>query len=412
MSMKARQSNRVSWSTIAAITLLLESGSATAANPALQDLFFAACENPLGALAERCAETQFAAGNLSTDSESSLNPSQALAGTSLANREVLARERGGPANAASAPAARLELGRFSLVASASRGWEDRNRPTDPERERSYEADSTAAELGADYRLNDRAVIGAIAVWQRRELDFDAAPLGVNFTPAPTAGTVDSDSLGLVAFLALSGESGGYLDLSVGYESGERDQTRYSVFQESTRVVPQTLSVVTASTDTQSLWAGADAGWLISRGAWEFGVNGGLTFMDSEADSFEERDRSTAGLAMRYSSSSQQTLVAAFGGSAARAIATDFGVLLPYARVTLYNSLDDERVELRTSYLLDAGENTLDLAGETPDDLFVVASVGISTVLPHGLTPYLDVSYWAGYDDIDRLSVVIGLRREL
>ena len=61
----------------AALALLLAT-SGQAANAPLQDLFFAACVNPQANLAVRCAQTTGGLGDLSSDSESSLNPSQGL----------------------------------------------------------------------------------------------------------------------------------------------------------------------------------------------------------------------------------------------------------------------------------------------------------------------------------------------
>src|SRR6185295_9271792 len=83
----------------AAGSLLLTGTQALAANAEFQNFLFTVCAAPSGTLATRCGETTGATGNVSGDSESSLNPSQAL-GSNLPAvgvaqaRSKQARERG------------------------------------------------------------------------------------------------------------------------------------------------------------------------------------------------------------------------------------------------------------------------------------------------------------------------------
>jgi uncharacterized protein YhjY with autotransporter beta-barrel domain len=117
------------------------------------------------------------------------------------------------------------------------------------------------------------------------------------------------------------------------------------------------------------------------------------------------------MAMRFSSGDQQSLVGTLGFQMQRAVNTDLCVLLPYLRVHYAHEFEDDPVDLRTSYVLDASAS-LPLSADEPDTSYITASVGVSTVFPFGWMPFLDVSYWAGYDDLDRLRVQAGLRKEL
>ena len=84
---------RVSLTTAAvAIGAALQIGSqdAMAANPVFQDFVFAnLCTNPTGALNDRCTEWVGTVGDLSGDSESSLNPSQSLSNNHTALERAL-----------------------------------------------------------------------------------------------------------------------------------------------------------------------------------------------------------------------------------------------------------------------------------------------------------------------------------
>ncbi|MFT5482877.1 MAG: hypothetical protein ACI9GW_001532 [Halieaceae bacterium] len=400
---------------VLAITLLVV-GNVHAANPELQDLFFAACVNPSAALAARCAETDSALGNLSGDSESSLNPSQSLSGNQVALRAALSRSEEARTRAEGTTntdeSVRMDIGKFSLLFNVGRTWEELDRTQDRDEERGYDADSDTLEVGFDYRLSNSSVIGLQIVSSRTDLEFERESLGRNFTPASDAGEIQSDTLGVTAFLAFGLGEQGYMDISLGMQSGEADYQRNSVFQESNRVVGQTNSLVKGSADTDTTWASINAGWQIPVESWSFGIQGGLTFSDSEVDSFVERDTSGSGLAMRFSGSNQQSLVGTLGLRLQRAISTESGVIIPYASVTYGYEFEDDANDMRAGYVLDASANSFQLSGDKPDSGFVTSSIGISTVFANGWMPFLDISYWSGYEDLDRLGVRAGLRKEL
>ena len=397
------------------LALILSSLSAHATNPELQALFFSACQNPTQALAARCAETTGGTGNLSGDSETSLNPSQPLSGNLTALRSALTQAeqaRGRSEDQGIGNGARVEIGRWSLLANYGHTWEERDRTQDVDNERGFDADTDSIDAGFDYRLSDSSVVGAMLSYERMELDFDSTNPGVNFTPGSSSGSIESDSLGIMAFASFGFGSGGYLDLSAGYRSGENDYRRDSVFQESTRQVQQTNSITRGSADTEETWASANVGWQIPVESWSFGIYGGLTYSDSEIDAFDERDQSGSGLAMRFGKTDQQSLIGTLGVRVQRAFSISAGVLVPYARVDYSHEFEDDPLSLRTGYLLDAGASTLQLASDDPDTDFYIAGLGLSSIFANGWMPYIDVSYWGAYEDLDRLRLQIGLRKEL
>jgi uncharacterized protein YhjY with autotransporter beta-barrel domain len=398
-----------------AITLLLLSLPVTATNFELQELFFAACVNPTAELAERCGETDDGEGNLSGDSESSLNPSQALSGNQLLLRSALmhsenARDRS--REGSTGEGARVDMGRFSLLANIGYTWEERDREQDLDEERGYEADTRGADIGFDYRLSDSSTIGVMITWEDTKLDFDRENDGRNFTPAPIAGRINGDRLGITGFASLGLGERGYTDLSLGYRGGENEYERYSVFQESNRVVEQTNSFVRGKADISEFWASANAGWTFVRGAWSFDLHGGLTWTNVDVDSFDERDDSSTGLAMRISVDDQTSLVGTLGGRVQYAISTSSGVWLPYLKVDYAHEFEGELTVLNAGYLQDASSNTLTITGDKFEKNYFIAAAGLMTVLPNGWMPYVDVSYWAGYEDLERTRVQIGLRKEL
>lgn len=133
-------------------------GTAQAANLAFQDFFTAVCATAnTGALATRCSQTAGGTGNVSGDSESSLNPTQGLSynqsplaaalsrGKESRQRDDAQRDAGSNADA------KVEMGKFSLLFHAQGGSVEREVQSDLER--AFEADERGAEAGFDYRVS-------------------------------------------------------------------------------------------------------------------------------------------------------------------------------------------------------------------------------------------------------------------
>ena len=165
-----------------------------AANAEFQDFFFDVCGAPSGALATRCAETTAGLGNLSGDSESSLNPSQnlshnqSLVGSAVA-RSKEARERGEKLREGEdgdGSAAQVAAGPWSLLLNVRGSWFESDGNSATDRERDLEGDSHAAEIGVDYRASERVVLGALLGLERTDYEYAAENPGVNFTPASIA----------------------------------------------------------------------------------------------------------------------------------------------------------------------------------------------------------------------------------
>lgn len=388
-----------------------------AANPAFQSYFFSVCTNPSGALAARCAETPGATGNLSGDSESSLNPSQTLTagdGGLAAARAASeqARDRAERARAGDDDANAVQVGPFSLLVNARGTFAESDRTVDVDAERGYEADAWGAELGLDYRLNDAVVIGALVIWETADTEFDAENPGVNFVPQENAGEIDSDRLGLTAFASFDVSERSYLELSVGYLSGEHDVTRNSVFQESGRTVPQTNVRTSADVDGTDLFASAYWGYLGEWDGWSFGPYLGLLYGRSETDSYAERDLTGSGLALAVDDYERDSLLATAGLRIAHGISFDAGILLPELRVEYAHEFDRDAETALTAFLLDAGENVYALEGDDPDRDYFNVGAGLVFLLPNGWMPFVDYQTTLGLDDFEQWRVTAGLRREL
>lgn len=404
----------------AATGMLLTSAGAEAANAEFQNFFFDVCSAPSGALATRCSETTAGLGNLSGDSESSLNPSQNLGhnqspvSAALA-RSTEARERGEQLregeDGGDGSAVQVAAGPWSLLVNVRGTWFERdgNGASDPERD--FDGDSLAAEIGVDYRLSNRVVLGALLGLERTDYEFDAENPGVNFTPASIAGDAESDNLYVTLFGSWAVGGRGFIELAGGYEQSDGTYRRNSVFQESTRTVPQVNVQTSGDSDTTVTWLGVNAGFNVDRGALSFGPYVGLTSMSAELDAYVESDRSNSGLNMHFGSTTRDSLLAHAGVRASYAFSTGAGVLVPQLRVEYQYEFEDDPQTVDARFELDTAGTEYRLTGGSADDDAIDAGLSLSTVLPNGWMPFVDYSVLLGHDTFERQRVTLGLRVE-
>lgn len=393
---------------------------ARAANPEFQDFFFSVCGAASGTLATRCDETPSGLGNLSGDSESSLNPTQNLSHNltpvSVAQtRSKEARERGEKLRDEDAPAAeegvRVDAGPFSLLINIHGTWFEREVESEAGPERSFDGDSGAAEIGLDYRLSDRTLVGAIVGFEKFSYDFGAEAAGINFEPAVSAGDAETDNAYATLFASWLVGSSGFVELSGGYERGDGSYRRNSVFQESTRTLPQTDVRVSGNADGTTTWLSANAGFDVNRDALSFGPYLGITRTTSKIDGYTEKDLSDSGLAMSFGRTERDSLLGHVGGRVSYALSTGGGVWVPQLRVEYQHEFEDDPSSAAASFALDPAETEYLFVGGEADRDAINAGLSLAVILPGGWMTFADVSMLFGHDTFDRTRATLGLRKE-
>lgn len=399
---------------VALVAVSLLAAPAWGTNEAFQAFLFEACSNATGALAARCAETPGGAGDVSGDSESSLNPSQTLSAGDASldiaeqrGREL--RERLHPSAGDAATGERVALGPVNLLFNFRQGETERDRRVDLDPERSYEIEESSAEVGLDFTVDERLTLGGWVQWQQSELEFAGEAPGVNFTPFADAGTVETDAFGATLYASLQIGERGYLDASLGYQRQELDVARNAVFQETTRTVAQTAVLTRADTDGETLSATLNAGWSRALGSWTLTPYAGLTYIDTDTDGYREQDASGSGLALTVSDTEQSALIGQLGVSLNRAISLEGWVLVPQLRAEYVAELDRDRAEATVRFLNDGAATPFALRGDEFGEDRLDLAFGLVGVFPNGWIPFLEYQVSTGADDLERYRIAAGLR---
>lgn len=402
-----------------AASLLAVSLPAVSANPALQSYFFLACQTATGALAARCSATPGGLGDLSGDSESSLNPSQNMSHTkssaSLAEvRSAEARGRASIIREGEEPAAKaqqsLQLGPFNLLVHGRATWFERDRNPDVHRERSLEGDSWAVELGFDRRVSDRLHLGALAAFESLSYDFAPDRSGGNLVPAAHAGSADTDSKSLTLFAVLNSTERSYVDAAIGYGRQQHDFRRNPVFQDST-LQARFAARVAGDTESTVFWVALNGGLDFAPGATTFGPFAGVTYTRSEIDPYSERDLNGSGLAMSFEACLRKSVLGHAGLRVDRAFSTTHGVFVPQLRVEYLHEFRTRPLSQTSHYVLDSGTSGIRVTGDRPKAGRLSLSAGVTAILPHGWIAFLNVDTLTS-GDVDRERVTLGVRIEM
>jgi outer membrane autotransporter protein len=398
-----------------------------AGNAGVQDFFEdTICGPAVGAVPlflARCSETNdngvFA--NISSNSESSLNPNQAAAAASnaLAKAQALAAEtearleaiRGEEAGKPGADDGTIaSFGPWGIFANFDGEWFDQARQPNAN-ERGFDGHRYRGTLGVDYRLDGGSHIGLMLSYEDYKSKFDAELPGVNFNPTTDAGGQKAETIAATVFASFSLSENAWFDVSAGYAWSDNDFRRNAIFQPSTRTLTRNVNAV-GSADGKQYFIAAGAGLDLSDGPVSFGPYVRARYVKSELDGYTETDLNNTGLQLAIEEQEATSLTTVVGASASYAIGTSWGVILPQARLEYEHEFEDDARATITRFALDPNRVPFAVTNDAPDRNYFNAGLGLLFVLPNGVMPFIDYEALLGYRNFDRHRVTIGLRLEL
>jgi outer membrane autotransporter protein len=392
---------------------LLVGGAAqaqTAGNAPYQAYFLQACVGATGPLAALCGASR--GGQLSGDSESSLNPNQTsvTGSTSLARAQALVEATARRLEGLRGDAAdKTPAGGWSLFANVQGEWSDQDRgPFD--NERGFDADAWRFTVGADLRLSPTATVGAALTYSDYKSDFDANRAGNAFNPQADAGGIDTEDVTVLLFGSVALSESLWLDGSAGLGFADHKLRRNATFQESNRIIPQTNVRATAAPDGREYHLAAGIGYDGQMGALSVGPYARLRYIRSKIDGYTEADGGT-GLALNVSRSRTTSLTSILGLRASYAASFSGGVVVPEVRAEFEHEFDDDPRTTTTRLVLDPARNPFRVTNDAPDRNAFNVGAGLVFILPNGWSPFIDYEGQLGYRDASRHRVTGGLRVE-
>ena len=390
------------------------SAPAQSAAPDFQDFLTRACANalPNTDFFERC-NVDSVDGDLSGDSEDSLNPTQPLSAGASALAETRARIKAlqskmqSEADSSESDAAEtFGISGLSFLANIETGQQDRVLTAS---ERGFETDSLRVMVGGDFRLQNNLLAGAIFTINRSETEFLADAPGRNFEPGPSEGAIDRDAYSLNLFVTgLVGESG-YADAILSYSWSTSDFSRIGVFQESTRTLP-TQAVVTRSDIDGSQWsASAGIAWDLELSQYQFQPFLRATYQQNRTDPYTEAGG--IGFGMQFDTKTFKESIVSAGFRFSRSFNMDWGILTPQLGAEYNLKGGDDRFSADTSFVEDPQQLNFLVTGDALDDAYGRLFGSVSFGLPNGLTVFVNIEDYFSQAFVDDSRITAGLRKE-
>lgn len=391
---------------VTALILTGLSSSVQAANEAFQNLLFAACSSATGELAARCNES--GGGDISGDSESSLNPSQTLVQNTNALQEAVAAVRALRDGDDSQLIERITFDRWSVMVSGDRSRLIR----DPggENARGYTLEMDALRLAMDYRHSDRFIIGGLIA--KGQSDTRLAPYQPSgnfpaYNPSQSgASSTNSNSFGAYSHWFL--DQHWSLDTLLLLTLTDYRFSREAVFQVSARN-NDTPVTTHADTEGKQLALGAGLHYDNSVGALNYGGYLRTDYQESRIDGYRERGGN--GLALLVGDADADQVLLATGLSTSYTINTDVAVIQPHVFVEYQRKTGSARASRTVSLLQDSMRNTLTLNGGQEDATLNRVGAGVGLVWPHGVNGFAAFSRDYSSKGVYRSQFTAGLRIE-
>ena len=227
------------------------------------------------------------------------------------------------------------------------------------------------------------------------------------------GGLDVDSWNGSAFLTYFTEDTFFFDALVSYGSNDYDSVRHIVFSNINGAIDRRAR---GTTDGRQYSAGFGTGWDFNRRSWTFGPHFGGNYFDVKVDEFNETG--AAGLDIAIAEQQARSLTLSAGGHLSYAINTDWGVLVPNARLDWVHEFEDNQETLSYQFINDPFiGNPLDpspiieLQTDRPDTDYFIVSVGFSAQFIYGIGGFINYQTYTGYDDVTIDEVSVGIRWE-
>jgi uncharacterized protein YhjY with autotransporter beta-barrel domain len=259
-------------------------------------------------------------------------------------------------------------------------------------EAGYDFDSIGLTLGADYRFTDNVVAGFAIGYGDSSSDF-----------TQNRGKLDSNGYSGSVFASFY-DQGGYIDGILSYGKSSFDALRRIDF---TVGGVETIAEAKGDTDATTFGAGFSAGWDFSKGAFTFGPNVAVSYIEVDVNGYTETG--AGGYNLIYDDQTGKSLTIRAGGHASLAFSGRWGVLTPQVRVDFVKELENDSQLVGARFAADPGSSGFVLATDVPDEEYLVWGLGLAGIFANGFSAFIDYQTVSSLDLIESHDFTIGLR---
>ena len=262
-------------------------------------------------------------------------------------------------------------------------------------EAGYKSGGNTLTLGADYRFNEKWVMGGAVGYSQNDLDYSSQ-----------SGSLDSEITSFIIFNSYSmGHSS--FETQVGYASTSFDSIRKVQYTEGDAMVNDTMR---GSTGGTQLLLNSQFQWEWNKNALSIFPFVRFDYLQNKVDGYGESGN--GGLPMIIGKQSTEQLTLGAGVQSTYAFNKNWGVLVPSLKLTFLSEVSSgfDPVTSRFAYDPDP-DNIFTLKNDGEDKSFAQIGFGSSFIFKAGVSGFLQYQQLVGYNNLSAYQIQGGIRYE-
>jgi outer membrane autotransporter protein len=264
---------------------------------------------------------------------------------------------------------------------------------------SFDADQWSLIGGIDYRLSDRAVVGASLAYGNSSVEFNPS----------REGALDTTSWAASLYGSMYAAKNFYFDAILNVSNSSYEADRNITYVDGTGLVDADAS---GDTDGLTLSGGLSGGYDFLVGGLTISPNLGFFYIDSTIDEFTESG--AGGLNLMYDEQKFKSFTGNLGLRFTYALNLSWGVLLPHLRVDYVREFENDADVFGVRFAADPNANSAPpilVETDNPDQSYWRLATGFSAQFKYGFSGYIEYQRLESFEFISFQDVSIGLRMQ-
>jgi outer membrane autotransporter protein len=264
---------------------------------------------------------------------------------------------------------------------------------------SFDADQWSLIGGIDYRLSDKAVVGASLAYGNSSVEFNPS----------SEGALDTTSWAASLYGSMYAARNFYFDGILNVANSSYNADRNITYVDGTGPVSADAS---GDTDGLTLSGGLSGGYDFLIGGLTVSPNLGFFYIDTTIDRFTEKG--AGGLNLIYDEQKFKSLAGNLGLRFTYAWNLSWGVLLPHLRVDYVREFENDVNVFGVRFAADPNANSAPpilVETDNPDQSYWRLATGFSAQFKYGFSGYIEYQRLESFELISFQDVSIGLRMQ-
>ncbi|RYY74263.1 MAG: autotransporter domain-containing protein [Gammaproteobacteria bacterium] len=262
-------------------------------------------------------------------------------------------------------------------------------------EAGYKSGGNTLTLGADYRFNEKWVMGGAVGFSQNDLDYSRQ-----------SGSLDTEVTSFIVFNSYNMERSSF-ETQLGYASTSFDSIRKVSYSEGDTMVSDTMR---GSTGGTQLLFNSQYQWEWNKNALSIFPFLRFDYLQNKVDGYGENG--SGGLPMIIGKQSTEQITVGAGVQSTYVFNKNWGVLIPSFKVTFLSEVSSGFDPITSRFAYDPDpDNVFTLKNDGEDKSYAQVGIGSSFIFKAGMSGFLQYQQMVGYNNLSAYQIQGGIRYE-